>query len=60
MLTCSVGVRSIALALFTTMSMPPNCSTVFATAAATPSSSRTSPRIGSAWPPAFSMASAAV
>ena len=52
--------RSIAEALLTTMSMPPNFSTVCATASVTESSSRTSPTIGSALPPAASIASAAV
>src|SRR5438445_5924441 len=50
----------MAEALFTTMSMPPNRSTVWLTAAATDSSSRTSPRIGSAVPPAATISSAAV
>src|SRR5580704_11551466 len=52
--------RSMALALLTTMSMPPNRSTVRATAPATLSSSRTSPAIASALPPAASIAAAAV
>src|SRR5699024_6174392 len=51
---------AIAEALFTTMSMPPNSSAARATAAATASSSRTSPTIGSARPPASSIAAAAV
>ena len=38
----------MAEALLTHMSMPPNCSTVLATAAATESPSRTSPTIGNA------------
>ncbi len=50
----------MALALLTTMSIPPNCSTVRSTAATTASSSRTSPTIGSACPPASSIAFAAV
>ncbi len=40
--------------------MPPNSSTVRATAPVTESSSRTSPTIGSALPPAASISSAAV
>src|ERR1700746_1369376 len=42
------------------MSIPPNWSTALATAAATESPSRTSPTIGSAWPPASSISLAAV
>jgi len=56
----AVGVRLIALALLTRMSMPPKRSTVCATAASTPASSRMSPAIGSAWPPAASISSAAL
>ena len=52
--------RLIAEALFTQMSMPPNCSTVLATADSTESGSRTSPTIGSACPPASSSSLAAV
>ena len=52
--------RLIADALFTQMSMPPNCATACATADSTESPSRTSPRIGSAWPPASSISLAAV
>ena len=52
--------RLIAEALFTQMSMPPKRSTACATAASTCSSSRMSPTIGSAWPPAASICSAAV
>ncbi|CNL14761.1 Uncharacterised protein [Mycobacterium tuberculosis] len=50
----------IAEALLTQISMPPNCSTVVATADATASGSRISPTIGSAWPPASSSSLAAV
>ena len=50
----------MALALLTHMSIPPNCSTALATAAATESPSRTSPTIGRAWPPASSISLAAV
>ena len=56
----AIGARLIADALFTTMSTPPNFSAVWATASATWASSRTSPTIGSAWPPASSISSAAV
>src|SRR3954463_10425339 len=56
----SVPDRLIALALLTQTSMPPNFSTVAETASATDWSSRMSPTIGSAWPPASSIASAAV
>src|SRR3954470_5031149 len=56
----SVPDRLIALALLMQMSMPPNFSTVAATASATDWSSRMSPTIGSAWPPAFSISSAPV
>ena len=55
-----VGVRLIALALFTRMSMPPKRSTAWATAAATAFSSRMSVGTGSAWPPAASISSAAL
>ena len=48
----------MALALLTTTSMPPKASTVRSTAAWTESSSRTSPTMGSARPPAASMAAA--
>ena len=58
--TSSVFDRSIALALLTTMSMPPNSSAVLATASRTKSSSRMSPTSGRALPPAASIASAAV
>ncbi len=47
-------------ALLTQMSIPPNASTADATAANTPSESRTSPTIGSACPPASSISLAAV
>src|SRR5258708_4354765 len=56
----SVPERSMALALLTTMSMPPKRSTVWATALATLASSRTSPTMGSAVPPAASISAAAV
>ncbi len=56
----SVPVRLMALALFTQMSMPPNVSTVFATASAICSSERMSTMSGSALPPAASISSAAV
>ena len=58
--TSVIEPRLIAEALFTQMSMPPNCSTALATAAATESPSRMSPTIGSAWPPASSISLAAV
>ena len=58
--TSSMEPRLIALALLTQMSMPPNCSTALATAAATESPSRTSPTIGRACPPASSISAAAV
>ena len=54
-----VGVRLMALALLTRMSMPPKRSTVLATASSTEASSRMSPAIGSAWPPAAWISSAA-
>ncbi|CNM70024.1 Uncharacterised protein [Mycobacterium tuberculosis] len=46
--TSVIDPRLIADALLTQMSMPPNCSTVLATADSTESGSRTSPTIGSA------------
>ena len=58
--TSVIEPRLIADALFTQMSMPPNCSTALATAAATESPSRMSPTIGSACPPASSSSLAAV
>src|SRR6201996_3756721 len=58
--TSEMDPRLIADALFTQMSMPPNCSTVLATAASTESGSRTSPTIGRACPPASSSSLAAV
>jgi hypothetical protein len=58
--TSVVEPRLIADALFTQMSMPPNCSTVLATAEATESPSRMSPTIGNACPPASSISLAAV
>ena len=58
--TSSMDPRLIAEALLTQMSIPPNCSTALATAAATESPSRTSPTIGSAWPPTSSISLAAV
>ena len=45
----------MALALLTTMSMPPNFAAVCSIAALTDASSRTSTASGSAWPPAFSI-----
>ena len=56
----SVPVSEMAEALLTQMSIPPKRSAVAATAAVTGSSSRTSTTKGSALPPAFSIASAAV
>src|ERR1700760_4528026 len=53
-------VSAIALALLTTMSMPPKCCAVRAIAWRTPCSSRTSTTSGSARPPAFSISAAAV
>jgi hypothetical protein len=50
----------IALALLTTMSMPPKRSTACATASSTAPASRMSPTIGSASPPASPISSAAV
>ena len=58
--TSVIEPRLIADALFTQMSMPPNCSTALATASATESPSRMSPTIGSACPPASSISLAAV
>ena len=58
--TSVIEPRLIAEALLTQMSMPPNCSTVLATASATESPSRMSPTIGSACPPASSSSLAAV
>ena len=52
--------RLIAEALLTQMSMPPNCSTALRHGDSTESPSRTSPTIGSAWPPASSISLAAV
>ncbi len=60
MSVCSTGVTCTALALFTTISMPPKVSAVRASAAFTCSSSRTSTASGSAWPPAFTISAAAV
>ena len=56
----SVPDRLIAEALFTQTSIPPKRSTAWATAASTCASSRMSPTIGSAFPPAASICSAAV
>src|SRR3954470_11234560 len=56
----SVPERLMADALLTHTSMPPNFSTDCATACATDASARMSPTIGSAEPPAASIASAAV
>src|SRR6516165_1867891 len=53
-------VSAMALALLTTISMPPKWSAVRAIASATAASSRTSTSSGSARPPAFTMSSAAV
>jgi hypothetical protein len=58
--TSVIDPRLMADALLTQMSMPPNCATACATASATESPSRTSPRIGSACPPASSISLAAV
>ena len=55
-----VRVRLMALALLTTMSMPPNVSAVLAMAFFTAASSRTSTSSGSALPPAASISAAAV
>src|SRR5690606_34155861 len=52
--------RSMTLALLMTTSMPPNSPCVLSTASVMSSSLRTSPTIGSAWPPAARIASAAV
>lgn len=49
-----VPVKEIALALFTTMSIPPNLATAFSTALITCFSSRTSTMQGRALPPAAS------
>src|SRR5688572_24664215 len=59
MSVCCEFVSWIALALLTTMSMPPNFSAAASSAFLTFSSSRTSTTSGSAWPPAFSISSAA-
>src|SRR5215475_4025211 len=56
----TTGVREIALALLTTMSRPPNVSTVRSIASLTCASSRTSTVSGSGWPPALAISSAAV
>src|SRR5262245_32058877 len=60
MSVCCTLVSWIALALLTTMSMPPNFSAVASSAVFTFSSSRTSTTIGSALPPAASISAAAV
>jgi hypothetical protein len=54
------GARCTALALLTTMSMPPKVATVFSIALLTCASSRTSTTSGSARPPALAISSAAV
>lgn len=54
------GVRLTALALLTTMSMPPNVSAVRSIAALTMASSRTSTASASARPPAASISAAAL
>ena len=56
----TVGVRLMADALLTKMSMPPNLLTVSSTAAFTCSSNLISQQMASAEPPAFSTSSAAV
>ena len=60
MSVASVPVRLIADALLMQMSMPPKRSTAASTAACTCSSSRMSPTIGRAAPPAASISAAAV
>lgn len=52
--TSLMGPRLIADGLLTQISMPPNCSTVLATADSTESRLRMSPTIGSAWSLVFS------
>src|SRR5262249_43851232 len=56
----TTGVRCTALALLTTMSLPPKFATVRSIALFTCASSRTSTTSGSAWPPALAISSAAV
>src|SRR3984957_2217788 len=56
--TCELVIE-IALALFTTISTPPNVAKVLSRAARTCASSRTSTVRGSALPPAFSISAAA-
>src|SRR5690625_2753510 len=56
----AVPASQIALALLTTMSMPPKCSAVSASASATRASSRMSTLSGRALPPAASISAAAV
>ena len=56
----ATGTRVTALALLTTMSMPPNVATVFSIAAFTCSSSRTSTASGNDRPPLASIIAAAV
>ena len=60
MSVCATGVSWMALALLTTMSMPPKRAAVCSIAAFTAASSRTSTASGSARPPAFSISAAAV
>jgi hypothetical protein len=55
-----IGVRRTALALLMQTSSPPKRSTVCDIADSTCASSRMSQAIGSAWPPAASICSAAV
>src|SRR5262249_187845 len=56
----ATGVRETALALLTTMSMPPKAATVRSIASFTCASSRTSTTSGNALPPALAISSAAV
>src|SRR5215831_16660412 len=56
----ATGVSEIALALLTTMSMPPKCAAVRSIASLTAPSSRTSTTSASARPPAVSISAAAV
>jgi hypothetical protein len=60
MSVCVTGVSEIALALLTTISRPPKRAAVCSIAPLTADSSRTSTTSGSAPPPAFWIASAAV
>jgi len=56
----ATGVSEMALALLTTMSMPPNRAAVLSIASLTIASSRTSTTSGNALPPARSISSAAL